>query len=310
MTIRHSHLWRLIRVKLAGRKRYLVWLLKYLTTSGGQLVRFRCNVCSKRTSFPRKEFKRDIWSCRHCGSTVRWRSIIHALSMELFGKSLAIDDFPYRPDLVGIGLSDWDGYAVRLAEKLGYTNTFFHKAPLLDITSVAPAQHDAYDFIISSDVFEHICQPVSKAFKNARNLLKPGGIMILTVPYVDGETREHFPGVCQFSVEQQGDTWILIGKTPDGRTNEFTELTFHGGPGTTVEVRIFGKESLRRDCEMAGFDSVRVHEETVEDCGICWNPYVAEGAPYRPFIYGLDTPPWALLKGVGLERQRNDEVGM
>jgi len=221
--------------------------------------------------------------------------------MELFGKSLAIADFPNRPDLVGIGLSDWDGYADRLAEKLGYTNTYYHKAPLLDITCVDPKQHNQYDFIVSSDVFEHICQPISKAFENARKLLKPGGVMILTVPYVPGETREHFPDVCQFSVEKAEKTWVLVGTTSDGQTRKFKDLTFHGGPGTTVEFRLFGKDSLLRECKMAGFDPVRVHENTVEDFGIYWNPYIAESASYRPLIYGLDTPPWALLNGAKVE---------
>ncbi len=98
--------------------------------------------------------------------------------MELFGTSLVLSDFPHRPDLAGIGLSDWEGYANPLAERLNYTNTFFHQAPLLDITSVGPDHSGRYDFIICSDVFEHVCQPVSKAFENAYRLLKPGGVMI------------------------------------------------------------------------------------------------------------------------------------
>lgn len=309
MTIRNIPLWRsVIRPKLAFRKRHFVWLLKYLKTSEDNLVRFRCNVCGKRTSFPRKELKRDVWSCRYCGSTVRWRSVIHALSLELFGESLAIDDFPYRPDLVGVGLSDWEGYGCRLEEKLGYTNTFFHKEPRLDISSVDPKQREVYDFIISSDVFEHVCPPISKAFENAHTLLKPGGVMILSIPYVAGKTREHFPEICQFSVEQEGEAWVLIGKTPDGRTQQFRDLTFHGGPGTTVECRLFGEDGLLEDCDAAGFDPVRVHGETVEGYGICWNPYVAEDAPYRPLIYGLDTPPWALLKRDRQEKSRKDEL--
>jgi len=240
---------------------------------------------------------RESWSCWSCGSTVRWRSVISALSTELFGKSLIIEEFPYRSDLVGIGLSDWDGYANRLVKRLGYTNTFYHQAPLLDITTVEPVQHGQYDFIISSDVFEHICPPISKAFENAFKLLKPGGIVILTVPYLDGETREHFPEVRQFSVEREGKSWILLDKTSDGTNQKFSDLIFHGGPGTVLEFRVFGKESLLQDCNAAGFDSVRVHDETIEEFGIVWNPYIPENAPYRPLIYGLDTPPWVLRKG-------------
>ncbi len=99
---------------------------------------------------------REPWSCLYCGSNVRWRSIIHALSSELFGESLAIPDFPNRPDLVGLGLSDWEGYAMGLAKKFAYTNSYFHQDPYLDITSIDPSHVGRYDFIISSDVFEHI----------------------------------------------------------------------------------------------------------------------------------------------------------
>ncbi len=113
--------------------------------------------------------------------------------MELFGKSLAIVDFPERPDLVGVGLSDWDGLAWRLAKKLGYANTYYHKEPLLDIAAKQGLQHDLYDFIISSDVFEHVCPPISTAFVNAYNLLKAGGVMILTVPYTNGFVHGTLP---------------------------------------------------------------------------------------------------------------------
>ena len=297
MTIRHLPLLRSIRKKLSRPKRRLLWSVSYLKASKTSLVYFRCNVCGRRTCFPREKMGREPWSCWYCASNVRWRSVIHALSMELFGKSLVIAEFPHRPDLTGIGLSDWDGYADRLVKKLGYTNTFYHQAPQLDITDVDLTQHDQYDFIISSDVFEHICPPISKAFENAYRLLKPGGVMILTVPYLDGETREHFPDICQFSIEKEGKTWVLLGKTTDGRSRKFSDLTFHGGPGTVLEFRIFGKDSLSRDCTMAGFDPVRVHGETVEDFGIYWNRYIPEDAPYRPLIYGLDTPSWALKKG-------------
>jgi SAM-dependent methyltransferase len=235
---------------------------------------------------------REEWSCFYCGSTVRLRSVIHALSTELFKRSLAIPDFPKSPHISGIGLSDWSGYADRLKKKLGYTNTYYHKEPLLDITSVDKSQHGRYDFIISSDVFEHVSPPISNAFKNARLLLKPGGVMILTVPYVHGQTREHFPGVSQFSIENDAGVWVLNGRDQNGQMKTFRDITFHGGPGTTVEMRLFGEDSILTEFEDAGFDSIHIHKEVVEQFGIYWNAYDAEKAPYRPFIYGLDTPPW------------------
>lgn len=230
----------------------------------------------------------------HCGSTVRWRSVIHALSMELFGESLVLPDFPTRPDLVGVGLTDWDGYAIPLAKKLAYTNTYYHKEPFLDITSIDPSQFGLYDFMISSDVFEHISPPISKSFENACRLLKPDGFMIFSVPYVEGGTKEHFPELYRFSIEKRRNDWVVQNHTLDGRNQEFSELTFHGGPGTVLEMRLFGKEGLLRNFADAGFVSVRPYNEECLKYGILWLPYVAENAPYRPLIYGLDAPPWAL----------------
>ena len=39
---------------------------------------------------------------------------------------LALPDFPVHPEIKGVGLSDWDGYAIPLKHKLGYENTFYH----------------------------------------------------------------------------------------------------------------------------------------------------------------------------------------
>ncbi len=52
--------------------------------------------------------------------------------------------------------------------------------------------------------------------------------------------------------------WILHNRTTDGRTQEYSDLTFHGGPGTVIEMRLFGKESLLKDVHNAGFESVRI----------------------------------------------------
>jgi len=88
------------------------------------LITFRCNICGTESETERHQLAREKASCTHCGSTVRWRSIVHVLSVELFGESLALRDFPHRPEIRGIGMTDWDGYALPLAEKLGYTNTY------------------------------------------------------------------------------------------------------------------------------------------------------------------------------------------
>jgi SAM-dependent methyltransferase len=239
---------------------------------------------------------RETPSCIHCGSCVRFRGIIHSLSTELFGESLAIPNFPERRDLVGIGMSDWEGYAKRLEKKLGYVNTYYHKEPLLDISAVDLEQSNLYDFVIATEVFEHISQPISRAFKNVYRLLKPGGVFIFSVPYIEGSTQEHFPELHEFTIRKENNSWVLLNKTNDGRQQRYDTLTFHGGPGTTIEMRLFGKTSLAENFIEAGFERTRIHDEEVETFGILWNVYIPEDAPYRPLIYGLGTPPWTARK--------------
>lgn len=281
------------RRRLSLWRRKTEWLWDRLNCASSDFFEFRCNVCGKNTSFLRAKLSREYRSCVYCGSSVRQRSIIYALSTELFGMSLDLSDFPMRKDLVGVGLSDWDGFSVGLAQKFSYTNTYFHQEPFLDITSVNPSQYGQYDFIVASDVFEHISPPVSKAFENARRLLKPNGVMIFTVPYVAGESTEHFPELNQLSLEKRKNNWVLVNSTPDGKVQEFTDLIFHGGPGTVLEMRVFGKDSLMRHARDADFGSVHIYDAEFPENGVVWLTCTAENSQYCFPIRGSDTPPWA-----------------
>jgi SAM-dependent methyltransferase len=234
-------------------------------------VDFHCNVCGAACAAPMDALQREKPSCRRCGSTVRTRTIVHLLTTELFGRSMSIPELPMRRDLVGIGLSDSANYAGRLAEKLGYTNTFFHMEPQLDITAVPERLTARYDFIISSDVFEHVAPPVSRAFVNARRLLKPHGVFVFSVPYtLDPETREHYPELHNYQIVETDGEWRLENRTADGRRQVFQDLVFHGGPGSTLEMRLFSRSSLIREFSAAGFAGVRIAEEPRLDYGIVW----------------------------------------
>src|SRR2546425_3188199 len=117
---------------------------------------WRCNICGEWTTGSVADLGRETASCGTCRSIARWRAVIHVLSMELFGTALALPDFPDRPDIKGIGLSDWHGYATRLASKLGYENTYYDTEPRLDIASLDSFVERSCDFVIASDVFEHV----------------------------------------------------------------------------------------------------------------------------------------------------------
>ena len=233
-------------------------------------LRFSCNICGRACRARIDELGREVPSCRHCGSTPRFRGIVHVLSVELFGQSLPLPEFPERKDLTGIGMSDWDGYGRALAQKLDYTNTYYHQEPRLDVTKAAPELEGTLDFVISSEVFEHVPPPVSVAFRNVRKLLKPSGVLVLSVPYgPQPRTQEHFPNLYRWRLEEVGARTRLVNLTRSGHREVFDDLVFHGGPGATLEMRRFGKGGLVDELRDAGFAAPRIYPPTL-DHGVYW----------------------------------------
>jgi SAM-dependent methyltransferase len=199
------------------------------------------------------------------------RAIVHLLSLELFGQIYILPEFPVRPDIRGIGLSDWECYATPLTKKFDYTNTFYHREPRLDIAKIDGWQKRQLDFIIATDVFEHIAPPVQTAFNNVRLLLKPGGVLIFSVPYtIDGTTQEHFPELHHYQIIEKGSKRVLENITRDGHRQSFDQLVFHGGEGDTLEMRVFSKASLDDCFARAGFRSWKAHLEPALEYGIYW----------------------------------------
>ena len=237
----------------------------------GQLA-FRCNICGRACIASLDALAREVASCTECRSTVRWRSVVHALSTELFGRSLALPDFPERPDIVGLGMSDWDGYAVPLSRKLGYRNTYYHQKPTLDIKNVPDDMEGRFDFVLSSDVFEHVPPPISEAFVNVRRLLKPGGVLVFTVPFGGGSTMiEHFPELYRYELVKEDGRRMLRNMTRDGRTQVFDDLVFHGGSGATLEMRFFSERSVLQEFKAAGFSMVTIHRHPNFEHGVFSN---------------------------------------
>lgn len=221
---------------------------------------FVCNVCGKASVSPLRDLAfRDFPSCRHCGSTSRIRQLVSMLSRELFSRDVALPSFPERRDIVGCSLSDWEGMANQLAARLNYVNTFLHKEPRLDITAVPAEFAGRFDFVISSDVFEHIDPPVSRAFIGLRRLLKQGGFAIFTVPWVHMDaTIEHFPELYQYRIERDDQGWLLYNTTRNGQKQLFRNLQFHGGEGQVLELRLFALSHLIEEARNAGMSATIV----------------------------------------------------
>jgi SAM-dependent methyltransferase len=191
---------------------------------------------------------------------------------------------PAHPEFIGVGLSDALAYAEPLARIFGYENTYYHTEPRLDIGDIAEDRVGRYDFVIASDVFEHVTPPVSRAFLNARRMLKPGGKFIFTVPFsLEPQTREHYPALHDWSMAERDGQWTLTNRTVDGRIETFGDLVFHGGPGTTLEMRLFSRAALEEEFCNAGFARVRIADEPYLPFGIHWpEPWSVPMVAYAP----------------------------
>lgn len=240
----------------------------------GETVSFLCNVCGQEShNVPLLHAEnREYQSCQHCRSSLRMRSLMYVLSMELFGKALPLPAFPEDKSVVGIGMSDWDGYANGLASKFSYTNTYYHTEPRLDISNIDEQCVGKSKFLISSDVFEHIPPALlERSFDNCRRLLRDDGVFIFTVPFKkEGATEEHFPNLHDFQIVETDGKRVLLNTDPTGKAERFDNLVFHGGDGATLEMRMFSEPDLRAHLSRAGFRNIRLYADHFPEFGILW----------------------------------------
>lgn len=183
---------------------------------------------------------------------------------------MILGDVPVLKEIKGLGMTDWAGYAEPLATRFSYLNTYYHREPRLDITNPGLEHSGQYDFLISSEVFEHILPPVERAFENALRLLKPNGFLILTVPCtgLDDETKEHFPDLNAYRIVEIENQFVLVNRRPDGVVETYTDLAFHGGPGSTLEMRLFAEKELTEKLLAVGFREVFVMRESYPEFGV------------------------------------------
>jgi SAM-dependent methyltransferase len=198
------------------------------------------------------------------------------MAQQLFGLSFTLPEFPLRRDIRGIGMSDALQYAGFLEHKFDYTNTYYHQPPKLDIMNPDFAAFSDLDFIISSDVFEHVLPPVSTAFENSYKLLNKDGFLLLTVPYFKklSQTIERYPDINEFEVfqDEEGE-YLLRNTTRSGEQQLFDNLIFHGGPGSTLEMRRFSEAHVLKLLEQAGFSSIEIFDRDLEQFGIIWKDH-------------------------------------
>jgi hypothetical protein len=234
-------------------------------------LEFICPVCDS-FNFVQNDalaiFERETPSCSSCGSSTRQRSLVKAVIEEFTLNEH--NDPKHSSEIVGVGISDWEGIGERLSKNYKYVNTFYHQSPYIDITNIEYFQEEVADFLICSDVLEHIVPPVDNGFSGMYKLLKPGGFLVFSIPYdTSGKSKEHYPNLHKFSIVNIDDSYSLVNRTRSGKYEFFEDLVFHGGPGTTLEMRRMSIKDVHAQLTKAGFVDVQ-EVGTFEESGVIW----------------------------------------
>lgn len=237
------------------------------------MIDFRCNICGTQNSIDEGQKHRELLVCVGCGGNARLRGIVFAIQRAFLSTEQPLTKAMPVKNISGLGFTDSHAYANELARLFNFTNTYFHAEPFLDITSAeSAAQYAPQDFVICSDVIEHVLLPMS-ALRNLRSLVKPGGVLILSVPYLEGyDSIEHFPQLHKWRVvELSPGRHVMVNERTDGTIETFANPHFHGGPGAVLEMRVFGEGDLLARLNYAGFRNVEILEANMPGIGYVWD---------------------------------------
>ena len=217
-----------------------------------------CPACNL-PSFVRGTIKsREGSICIWCRSNSRQRAIVSLVrrAAEILGNEGSIAKV--------VGISDGQITEKWAKRKFGghYKNFHYHQEPALDLIQVESQNFAIANIVICSEVLEHVEPPVARAFSGLAKLLAPGGFLVVSVPYTTSGIAhvEHFEELVDGKLNKFQGGYMWTGKNPEGIEKEYTDLTFHGGVGTTLEFRVFSEESLQANLAEAGFSMIKILE--------------------------------------------------
>lgn len=215
-----------------------------------------CNICGHLNyggiEGPYSLYREGIL-CEECGSISRDRMVIHILGEVLGFSCLPLIKWPRNPQLRILETSGCRAHPHFLERLYDYYNTFYDPEQLsksdvdhrryADVQAL-PYGDESFDVVISSDVFEHV-RDDDKGFQEILRVLKPGGVFILTVPFLGLETNT----IIRVQPSSSGDIYLM---PPE----------YHGSPeGGALVYRIYGGKDLVPKLRMLGFDVKFVEAE-------------------------------------------------
>lgn len=251
------------------------------------IIEASCPICGSSYFLDTTIHSREGKLCPKCGASGRSQAIAYHISKIIYGGIIALRDHKIDKKINIVGLSDGKIYADILKQKYEYINTYYHRAPFLDISNPDKILHNKYDILITTEVFEHVIGPSTKPFLGSYHLLKPGGHIILTVPYINkGDSIEHYASnlIGYEAYKNEEGLWVAELEYSDGRKAIDSNAKFHGGPGKTLEIRLFNRGRVLEELNFAGFCDIETHDENLPQYGINWGPASRVITARKPLI--------------------------
>lgn len=227
----------------------------------GRLVRradaaqWTCIVCGERHAAVPDDVRREGAFCSGCTSTLRNRATVLALMYGLAHEPRPISDLPEDWSRRGVGCSDHFATASRLPTRLSYTNTYHQRFPKIDILD--PPEdllRDGVEFVICSNVMEHVEPPHAYGYAGLYAMLRPGGFAVVSLPVFDQPaTVEHYPGMTSYEL-LDGPVVRWVDAHGDQHIDADPEM--HEGEGLVLAFRRFAPADEQNALYAAGFTSV------------------------------------------------------
>lgn len=152
----------------------------------------------------------------------------------------------------GLGISDNPEMARFFRRCFNYSNSELDVAPIVDLLHPPSSTNGLYDFVICSDVLEHVPPPAERALSSLAGFLRPGGVAMVSVPIRDEGTDEYYPGIERWQLQEGQLVWT----DSDGIQHIDPDPEIHGGDGLTIAFRTWGAEAFENAILANGFSSI------------------------------------------------------
>lgn len=120
----------------------------------------------------------------------------------------------------------------------------------IDITKPIAMRDDYLDVIYGSEVIEHIPLAAARQFlREAYRVLKPGGVIRLTTPDMEGICKEYLSRRESGYFARVSETWLDGEFSPEIWVNAMFRYWGH--------QFVYSEDALRRELESAGFSNVK-----------------------------------------------------